>query len=424
MKAMTPRRMVRTAAALTTAALAVTVAGCSTGGDDSSSADGKTTIVWDMWSGSEADLANLQEHVRIAEEDNPDITVALRTAPWGDYFTKLTTNLASGEVACITGMSGQYTPGYAEALTPLTDADLETAGIDPSAFSEGALDILSYDGELLGLPFDVAAMQVYYNADIFEEAGVEPPAVGWTLEDFEEAANAVSAVKPAFAAAMGDFQWMSLPIAASKKQPVDESGALALTDPDFVDAATWYAQFAIDGIASPPPSASSSGWGEEEFKAGNVAMAVDGTWNAVSYLNNETGFTAGMVDLPQSPDGRLGVVLGSGYGIGANCEHKEEALRVLGSLVGEKAQDYIASSGRSYPALAASQPLFFESIDEEFRSEVESVFAASFQQVEGARSTADWSQVYASLQPNLVSVFTGQVPMAEALETTQAQFGE
>ncbi|UFU07276.1 ABC transporter substrate-binding protein [Ruania halotolerans] len=422
-------KITRSLAALAAAGSAVALAACGTpsggSGGNGGDADGDaTSIVWDMWAGSESDIAALEEQLAIAQEENPDLDISLQHAPWNDYFTKLTTNLASGNVACVTSMNGQRLSGYHEAFLPLGEEELEIAGIDPADFTDGAMDIMSYDGTLYGVPYDVAAMLLYYNKDHFAEAGVDEPQAGWTFDDFDATLEGLGADGTAFGMGMGEFQWMSLPIARAGVQPVDESGALDLTNPAFVEASQWYASIAADGYGSIPPSASDTGWGEQEYQAGNVAMAVDGTWNAVSYLNNEAGFEAGMVDLPSADGERLGLVLGSGYGISADCEDPEAALQVLGSLVGEAAQDQIASSGRSYPARVDSQPLYFESLDEGVRDDVQAAFEAVFTGLEGQRSTDDWAQVNEAIQPDLVTVYTGQSTISDVLEQTQQQFGE
>jgi multiple sugar transport system substrate-binding protein len=400
------------------------LAACSSGGNTGSGGSG--TIVWDMWAGSQSDTDALNETLEIVKAENPDLDVRLQTAPWNDYFTKLTTNMSSGNVACVTSMNGQRLSTYADAFEPLTDADLETAGLSRDDFAPGALDIMTYGGELLGVPFDVATMLVYYNKDLIDAAGAPEPENGWTFDDFEATAQgATTDANAGFAVGLGEFQWMALPIAKSGLQPVDESGALTLTDPAFVEASTWYAGLVTDQqVALPAASASDTGWGENQYSGGNAAMAVDGTWNAVSYLGNDAGFAAGMVNMPTGENGSTSLVLGSGYGIAKGCEDKEAALQVLGSLVGSEAQDAMATSGRSYPARAESQPLYFEALDESVRDEVQATFDAAFADVEGQRSTSNWDQVNTALQPNLVSVYNGQATMDEILDQAQQQFGE
>lgn len=423
---MTQRTTALLLATAMTAALGL--AACS-GGDTASSGSGAsgTTITWNMWAGSSDDEKWVADTADIVRKQNPDITLETQTSAWGDYFTKLTANASSGNLACITSMNGQRLSGFYQTLSPLSDEDLKKAGIDKSAFADGALDILSYDGKIYGVPYDVAAMLVYYNRDMLAETGTPEPSAEWTFDDFlATAKGATTDAHKGFAVGMGEFQWMALPIAKSGTQPVDASGALQLTDPAFVEAAEWYAGLVTkEKIADPVPSASEAGWGEDQYSNGNVAMAVDGTWNASGYFTNEAGFKAGATRLPKGDKGSLGLVLGSGFGIAANCEgaERDAALKVLGSLVSKDAQDLIGSSGRSYPALKASQPTYFESLDESIREDVRAAFDAAFSGTVGQNSTAKWTQVNEYFTPNLVSVYSGDSTMSDMLSQAQSQFG-
>lgn len=416
------------AAALTAVALVLAGAGCSPSTSSSSSASGagaKATIVIDMWAGGEKDQAAIKKQVDIAQQANPDVTLELRTAPWGDYFTKLTTNMASNNMACITGMNSGKLSDYKAGFVPLTEAELTKAGLKVADFAPGATEILSDSGTMYGLPFDVATMLVYYNKDMIASSGAPEPKNGWTFADFEATAKAATKDgKAGFAVGMGDFQWQALPISKSGTQPVTADGKLDIANAKFVDAATWYAGLVTQQkVALPVASASDLGWGEDQFSNKNAAMAVDGTWNAVSYLTDEKGPKAGLVNLPAGDSGKsLGLILGSGFGIAKNCKTPDAALKVLGSLLGKEAQDYVASSGRSYPARAESQPLYFTSLDEKIRPEVKAAFEAAFANVQGQHVSPNWSKVSAYVTPELVSVYTGAKDMKSVLDTAQQQF--
>ena len=416
-------KKMRVGAVVAVAGVAVALTGCTSGGGGGA-ADADTIVV-DMWAGSEDDTAALEAQMDVVREQNPDIKVELRTAPWGDFFTKLTTNMASGNMACVTGMNSGMLASYTSGFAKLTDDDLATAGLQTTDFADGSLEILSNKGELYGLPFDVSTMLTYYNEDQLSAAGAELPSIGWTFDDFEDiAAKATTGGKFGFGIGMGDFQWQALPIAKSGVQPVSEDGTLQLTDPAFTEAAEWYAGLVTDQkVAAPVASASDGGWGENQFTSENAAMAVDGTWNAVGYLTNDAGFKAGMAPLPAGENGDLSLILGSGYGIAESCANKEDALKVLGSLLSKDAQDYIASSGRSYPARAESQPLYFESIDEQYREQVQATFEAAFENVQGQYVSDNWAKVGTFVQPSLVSVYNGQESMSAVLESAQQQFG-
>lgn len=393
-------------------------AGTDAGGD-------KPTIVVDMWAGSEDDTEALNFQVDVARKANPDINIEVRSAPWGDFFTKLTTNMSSGNMACVTGMNSGMLSGYKAGFRVLSEEDFATAGLSLDDFAPGAEEILMNEGDIYGLPFDVSTMLTYYNADMIDAAGAKTPEKGWTFDDFEAVAKATTVDgKYGFGIGMGGFQWQALPIAKSGVQPVDTDGNLQMDDPAFVAAAEWYAGLVTeDKVAAPVASASDTGWGEQQFSGQNAAMAVDGTWNAVGYLKNDAGFNAGMAPLPTGDNGSLSLVLGSGYGIAADCDNPEAALKVLGSMLSQESQDYVASSGRSYPARSASQPLYFESLPEDIRDEVKETFEVAFEQTQGQRVTDNWSQIDTFIQPQLASVYNSQLDMADALKQAQDQFG-
>ncbi|MCW5954122.1 MAG: sugar ABC transporter substrate-binding protein [Propionibacteriaceae bacterium] len=423
----------RIALGLVAAATALAVSACTnagtpatTSGESNPPAGEKATIVWNMWAGDTEAEQKLKDQMAVAQElVGDDITIELQTAPWSDFFTKLNANLASGQLACVTAMNGQRLSGYTEAFLELTDADLAAMGTSRDAYEAGALAPMEVGGTLYNLPYDTASMVMYYNADLFTQAGVPLPTNDWTIDDFQNAAQEITTktgVK-GFAVSVDEFQWLSLPMSKSGLQAVDESGKLDLTNPDFVAAATWYGELASKlGVSNPVASASDSGWTTAEFQNGKAAMIVEGTWMNGSLLSDELPFASGVVRLPKGDKGAYGVTLGSGYGIAKNCENKDAALKVLGALTGPEAQAVIAAQA-GFPARTDSQPAFFASLPEKNREAVTAAFTASFEGATGQRVTPEWTQVAEAMPNNLVSVYTGQGTMADALADLQARFG-
>ncbi len=237
-------RFTKLAVGVVAAATALTMSACTSGTTSAPSAGGKTTIVWNMWAGDTDAEQKLRDQMAVAQKlVGDDITIELQTAPWADYFTKLNANMASGNVACVTAMNGQRLSGYTDAFVELTDADLAAMGTSRDKYSAGALAPMEVDGKLYNLPYDTASMLLFYNADLFQKAGVDLPTNDWTIDDFQKAAEQITAKTDAkgFAVSVDEFQWLSLPMAKSGLQAVNESGALDLTNPAFVEAASWYA---------------------------------------------------------------------------------------------------------------------------------------------------------------------------------------
>ncbi|MBB2910280.1 multiple sugar transport system substrate-binding protein [Streptosporangium becharense] len=419
-------------AAFSAAAVAIMTAasacGSSSGegsGEGSGSGSG-ATITWNMWSGDNESTKKLEAQMAVAQQLVPDVKIELQTAPWTDYFTKLNANMASGKLACITSMNGQRLSGYTAALTPLTDEDLKVAGISRGDYNPGALSVMEHGGKLYGLPYDTATMFLYYNADLFKKAGVAEPTNTWTVDDFEAAAKTITektGVK-GFAVSIDEFQWLSLPMAKAGLQVVTEDGKLDLTNPTFVKAAEWYSGL-VTGlkVSNAVPSASETTWDPGQFETGKAAMIIDGTWNATKYTGKDMPFTGGAVRIPSGAAGPFGVALGSGYGIAANCENKQAALKVLGALAGPKVQAVIAQQG-GYPAQLGSQPLYFQALAADSKEKLTAAFTSAFDGASAQRVTEKWTQVTTAFPQELVSVYAGQKTMADALGGLQQRFAQ
>lgn len=418
---------------------ALALSGCSGSGKTSGAtenADGTKTITWGMWGGSEDDQNWLKSQIATVEKQNKDIKIKLDSASWGDFWTKFTTNLSAGQVPCVVGINSSKVDTYSEAYSPLTDEDLKTAGIDPAAYGEGVLDMFKVGSDRLGIPYDISVMLTYLNKDAIKAAGQEVPSPDWSFADFERVAKAVTDkgdIK-GFAVSPAEFQFLALPISYSGTQPIDKDGKIALTDPKFTEAAKWYASLVTEKkVADPIDSASSMGWGEDQFSNGNAAMAVDGTWNAVSYLKgkddpNAPKFEVGVLPIPLKDGKSTAMLLGSGYGISKTCPDRTAALKVLGSLLSAEAQTATAKQGRSYPSLTASQPAYFESLAEatspEVSKEVQSVFEIAFKTPQGPNRNPNWAKVADALPAELAAVYNGQADIGEVFKSLQDRFGK
>lgn len=413
-------------ASLAAAAIGLTACGGDNGNTGGGNGDGPVTIVWDMWAGSTEAEDLLKEQMAAAQEVVGDgIVIELQTAPWADYFTKLNANMASGNVACVTAMNGQRMAGYTDAFLELGDDELATAGISRDAYNPGALSVMGVGDALYGLPYDTATMFLFYNEDRFVEAGVELPTNDWTIEDFQAAAIQITENTDAkgFVVSIAEFQWLSLPMAYSGLQAVNEAGELDLTNPEFVEAASWYGSLATElGVSDIPPSASESSWDVTQYENNQAAMLIEGTWNATRLTDEATlGFKGGAIRLPSGNAGPYGVALGSGYGVAKNCEYQEEALKVLGALTGPEVQELIAEQG-GYPAQLDSQPLYFEALPEATRENLTAAFEAGFDGSTSQRVTDEWEQVATAMPNELVSVYAGQATMEDALQNLQSRF--
>ena len=70
---------------------------------------------------------------------------------------------------------------------------LSTYNVDTSGFADGILEAATYEGEVYGLAPTVNTLGIYYNKDLLQAAGVQPPT---TWEELKAAAAKLTARRP------------------------------------------------------------------------------------------------------------------------------------------------------------------------------------------------------------------------------------
>ncbi|WP_432548012.1 sugar ABC transporter substrate-binding protein [Kineococcus sp. SYSU DK004] len=171
------------------------------------------------------------------------------------------------------------------ALAPLADF-----GIDTEGYAEGVVDAATHEGELYALQPVTNTLALFYNEQVFEEAGLTPPTTWEELRTTAAALTEGDRYGVAFSATNSyEGTWQFLPFMWSNGG--DEA--------DIATSETAEAlQLWVDLVQSGSASQSVVTWGQgdvnDQFKAGNAAMMVNGPWNFGS--------------LAEAPDLRYGVV--------------------------------------------------------------------------------------------------------------------
>ncbi len=114
---------------------------------------------------------------------NPKVKINIETYSWGDFYTKWTTGLASGNVPDIsTGLPGHVVEMIdADALAPVNDV-IDKIGRD--RFSEATLGEGTVDGNNYSIPLYSHAQVMWYRKDLLEKEGIEVPK---TWDEFYDA---------------------------------------------------------------------------------------------------------------------------------------------------------------------------------------------------------------------------------------------
>ena len=169
-------RLARIAAA---ALAAVVLTACSgSGGTSGSGASGggdqPVTLTWFMWSGSDVEKNAWLKVGDMVTKKYPNIKIQFQTAPFNDFWTKLTTQAASGDAPCVIGLQGQRAPQFGNLLLPLDDY-MADAGIKASDYVPSITEGLRYEDKQVALPYDVGPFVIFYNKEPSRRPGSQSP---------------------------------------------------------------------------------------------------------------------------------------------------------------------------------------------------------------------------------------------------------
>ena len=311
-----------------------------------------------VWTGSEAHLGMLNGIAESFAETHPGVTVSFETIPFGDYVQKVTLQLAGGNPPDLGWLLETSAPTFVNAgvlldvgATLKGDADYDFADL-----SEPAMALWESGDAVYGVPFSTSPFIVFYNATMFEEAGLPDPnemaATGeWTWAALREAAATLSDADDGiygFQSVDGqgyDARVMHtlMPIIRAYGGEAWSDGACTLDSPEAVEAVTLYHDMVFDDRSAVPP-------GEQaDFFTGGAAMTVTQI-SRVTKLDG-AGFEWGIAPLPSGPAGEAATTGQAAIVAFAQGEHPELAAEFLAYMT-EKAN--VATMAEFFPPARTS----------------------------------------------------------------------
>lgn len=409
-------------------AAALVFAGCSSGGapattgteqseGDSGSAE-QVELRWAMSADSQAEVDVWQNLADRVTENYPNIKIKLETTAYKDYYNKLTTQAAGNDLACIAGLQAQRVADVGDLFVPLDD---KLDGLlDIQDYEASIVEGLTNDGDLLAVPYDLGPYVVFYNVDMFKEAGLEEPQPGWSEEQFLEAAHALTKDgKYGYAVDGTPDMWFPYVLSIGGNW-LDAEGNPDLTNPKVVEGFTFVTDLVTEEKVAPaPPATGASNWPADQWRNGNVAMVVDGPWQLIN-ARDAVSFEVGLTTTPAFDGNSITTMSGTGFGVTTACAHPEEAAQAISVIIGPDSQQYIAEEGRGFPAYKAAQDYWYEVANvPTARPAIE----AALETVDPFRTSSGWNRVNALLQQYAVQAFNGQATPEEVLTNVQSQIG-
>lgn len=308
-------------------ALALTACGTSADGEGGDGGDGgdaggeaRTLTVWHYFS-ADNQVALMDEYASMFEEANDGVTVENVYVPYDQMNQKLVSSAGAqtGPDVVVFNGAEAATIALGGALAPLDDqwASYE----DADQFPESVIHVV--DDVTYAVQGYVNLLGLWYNAEILDQIGVEPPTTLDELEDaMAKAADAGFGGITLCALPQSQGEWQAYPWLTAEGFDYESPDAAALEAGlgrvrGWVENG-WLSQEAVTWDQTVP---------FQQFTAGNVAFAENGNWQ-MGTAEADAGFEYGVVPLPLGDDG--GVYLGGeGQGIGAFSENPDLAWEYL-----------------------------------------------------------------------------------------------
>ncbi|HKG26112.1 MAG TPA: sugar ABC transporter substrate-binding protein [Thermomicrobiales bacterium] len=232
------------------------------------------------------------------EQDHPGWKVNLQLFQWPDMRTKILADFAAGNPPDLMEEPGGWVQDFATAgtirsLQPYVDQDGEAMGF-PSDWQPYAVERDTFSGEVYGIQLHLTCALLFYNKDMFSQAGIAEPPKTW--EEFVAAAKATSKGNVfGFAPNQSaDYAWYWL-----------FQNDVGIYDPEKNvvpmdnDAAYEAMQFQADLIhkdkVAPIPIAAADYEGPQKlFSAQRAAMIVTGPWDIKPILDGSPDLNWGI----------------------------------------------------------------------------------------------------------------------------------
>lgn len=256
-----------------------------------------------------------------------------------DHDSLLNTWLLSGEtIDVIPSLGPKFYQDRVEAgfFMPLNDKFAE-AGIDAKGIWGANLQG-EEDGTYYSVPTKQEVYCVFYNKDIFDEAGVAYPEGPWTWDEYIETAKKVTNLEKGIYGSYMNAEnpWTIMPAKQQDVPLYKEDGTCNFDAPEFRDAIQWYYDLGNTLNVQMPVGEvlnENASWNYYAIAGDHLAMFPQGNW-FTRLLNSQTDYPRdwkyGVAPLPSAPNGGDNNMVSLGYvSINKNSANPDLAFKYL-----------------------------------------------------------------------------------------------
>lgn len=245
---------------------------------------------------------------------------AVYQGTYDDLLSKLKATMGTSEGPTVVQMYeiGSRFMVDSKLITPMQNF-IDQDGWDVGQLEPNISGYYTFDDKLYSMPFNTSNPILYYNKDLFKEAGLDPENPPKTFEELKAAADKISKTGKAVGANFAIYGWFMEQFFANQGAEYvnngngrDELATESLVNSDAgVKVMTWWKDL-IDTKAANNLGRKTDD-SKKAFSAGQVAMILDSTAALKGLVDGTTGkFEVGTGFLPKPADAKEGGVIVGG----------------------------------------------------------------------------------------------------------------
>ena len=279
--------------------------------------------------------------------------VELTITPNDDYVSRVGAAAGSGDLPDLFAADIVYVPNWTEGglFADITERIKSLPYAD--SINQGHIEAGTYDGSQFVLPFILDLSVMFYNKDLYREAGLDPEQGPQTLEEFKEHALAIQKLdKPGvygsyFGGNCGGcnvFTWFPM-IWASGEDVMNEDGTESLLAGDTAKQVyeTWRDLERAGALAPGSRDETGATW-VADFQKGNIGVMP---YPATLLPTADETVDVGVSPIPGVDGGQSTFIGGDGIGISKDSEAPDQAWSFLSWLTSEEAQVKVLAANNS-----------------------------------------------------------------------------
>jgi len=360
-----------------------------------------------------------EEAAAAFEAANPEHDIQIEVVPWDVMLQKLTTDISAGANADLSIIGTRWLVDFvAEGIAAPLDGYMSDEFSD--RFIEVFLTPSVFDGQTYGLPIAASARAMFYNTELFEQAGLDGPPDTW--EELKEAAAAIDALGDDIAgfgmqgAQIETDVYFYYAFWAYGGELVEADGTSGLDTPAGYQAAALYREMLESGVTQDGVTSMTREDVQNLFKEGRVGMMITAPFLASQIRNEVPDLGFGVAAIPAGPDGDRGT-----YGVTdsiimfENSRVKDTAWEFLDFIFTTEWRARF-TGGEGFLPVQTAVAEMPEFADDPVLAE----FAALLPEARFAPVIAGWEEIAERTSTALQTIYLGDADIEETLNAAAA----